>query len=161
MNEEKIKVPVRGGYLVAERNPDPDYDGITVYFETLGKEPVDLVLLESKKEDDFKRTNVYCYEDVFTEEWLHRFTVDHRNVYKAISQPVKERKPKEAAKVPKEVWVITGYDSDTSIWDPDVFFDEKEAREAFKQYVDDFNATRYGNLASWEYGSIRLKKIRL
>ena len=34
MYQNEIRVKMNGGYLVAGRNPDPDYDGIYIVFET-------------------------------------------------------------------------------------------------------------------------------
>ena len=35
MNNEKIKIELAGGgFIVVERNPDPDYDGVSVFYET-------------------------------------------------------------------------------------------------------------------------------
>ena len=50
MNNSEIRVKVNGGYLVAGRNADPDYDGIYIIFETDNGDIVDVVLTEAKVE---------------------------------------------------------------------------------------------------------------
>lgn len=83
MDKEQIRVPVKGGYIVAERNPDSDYDGITVYFETTDGDIMDIVLVESKRENEYDKTDVYCYEDVFNEDWTRKYSIDHEEIYEA------------------------------------------------------------------------------
>lgn len=83
MEGKEIRVPVKGGYIVAERNPDPDYDGISIYFETSDKDIMDIVLVESKKENEYNQTDVYCYEDVFNEDWTRKYSIDHEEIYEA------------------------------------------------------------------------------
>lgn len=82
---KEIRVKVNGGYLVAERNPDPDYDGITILFETNDGDIVDIVLTECKAEDNKKKINVYCYEDVRTEDYTKKYIIDNEEIQKAIS----------------------------------------------------------------------------
>lgn len=80
-NKEEIRVPVRGGYLVATRNPEPDYDGITIVFETSDGDVIDIVMTECKAENDFNQTDVYCFENVLEDEVTRKFTIDHEEVY--------------------------------------------------------------------------------
>ena len=80
-NKEEIRVPVKGGYLVAARNPDPDYDGITIVFETSDGDVVDIVTAECKSENEYEQTDVYCYEDISSEDFTRKFTIDHEEVY--------------------------------------------------------------------------------
>ena len=43
-NNNEIRVKVNGGYLVAGRNADPNYDGIYIVFETDEVTIIDIVL---------------------------------------------------------------------------------------------------------------------
>ena len=49
-NNNEIRVKVNGGYLVAGRNADPNYDGIYIVFETDEGTIIDIVLTEAKSE---------------------------------------------------------------------------------------------------------------
>ncbi len=80
----KIRVKVNGGYLVAGRNPDPDYDGIYIVFETNNGDIVDIVLTEAKAEYNKEKIDVYCYEDVYTEDFTRKYTLDNKEIYKAL-----------------------------------------------------------------------------
>lgn len=83
--EQQIRVKVEGGFLVAERNPDPDYNGITLFFETDNGDFVDLALAECKAEDGYKKTQIYMYEDVWDEDYTRKFSIDHEELCRAIS----------------------------------------------------------------------------
>lgn len=85
MDKNEIRVKVNGGYLVAGRNSDPDYDGIYVVFETDDGYIIDVVLTECKAENDYKKIDVYTYENVYTEEWTRKHTLDIEEIYKAIN----------------------------------------------------------------------------
>ena len=84
MNNNEIRVKMNGGYLVAGRNADPDYDGIYVVFETDDGTVIDVVLTECKEENNRKKIDVYCYEDVYTEDWTRKYTLDSEEIYKAL-----------------------------------------------------------------------------
>ena len=49
-NNNEIRVKVNGGYLVAGRNADPNYDGIYIVFETDEGIIIDIVTTEAKSE---------------------------------------------------------------------------------------------------------------
>ena len=86
MDANEIRVKANGGYLVAKRNPDPNYDGICIVFETDDGDIIDIVLTECKAEnDDKKKIDVYCYEDVYTENFTKKYTLDNEEIYKAIN----------------------------------------------------------------------------
>ena len=85
MNNNEIRVKVNGGYLVAGRNADPDYDGIYVVFETDHGDIIDVVLTECKADNDKSKVDVYCYEDVYTEDFTNKYTLDNKEIYKALS----------------------------------------------------------------------------
>lgn len=82
MEANEIRVKVNGGYLIAGRNPDPDYDGVYVVFETNDGDIVDLVLVEY--ENEYDRTDIYCYEDVTTEDWTRKYSIQYEDIYKAL-----------------------------------------------------------------------------
>ena len=84
MDKNEIRVKVNGGYLVAGRNTDPNYDGIYIVFETNDGVVIDVVYTECKAENDKKKIEVYCYEDVYTEDFTRKYTLDSEEIYKAL-----------------------------------------------------------------------------
>ena len=84
MYQNEIRVKMNGGYLVAGRNADPNYDGIYVVFETDDGTVIDVVLTECKEENDRKLIDVYCYEDVYSEDFTRKYTLDSEEIYKAL-----------------------------------------------------------------------------
>lgn len=84
MDNNEIRVKMNGGYLVAGRNTDPNYDGIYVVFETDDGTVIDVVLTECKEENDRKKIDVYCYEDVYNEDFTRKYTLDSEEIYKAL-----------------------------------------------------------------------------
>lgn len=85
MNKNEIRVKMNGGYLVAGRNADPNYDGIYVVFETDEGTVVDVVVTECKTENNKKTIDVYCYEDVYMEDFTKKYTLDSEEIYKALN----------------------------------------------------------------------------
>lgn len=83
---DEIRIPVKGGYLTAFRNADVDCDGICITFETEDGDIIDIVRAECKSEYDYDRTDVYCYENVHTEDFTRKFTIDHEEVYEAFGE---------------------------------------------------------------------------
>ena len=71
--------------LVAGRNANPDYDGIYIVFETDHGDIIDVVLTEAKTEYNKEKIDVYCYEDVYTEDFTRKYTLDSKEIYKALS----------------------------------------------------------------------------
>lgn len=86
MNNSEIRVKINGGYLIAGRNPDPDYDGIYIEFETDNGDIVDVVVAECTAQDDYKKINVYTYEDEWTEDWTRKYTLDIQEINKAFEK---------------------------------------------------------------------------
>ena len=84
INNNEIRVKVNGGYLVAGRNADPNYDGIYIVFETDEGIVIDIVTTEAKSEYNKKLIDVYCYENVYTEDFTKKFTLDTEEIYKAL-----------------------------------------------------------------------------
>lgn len=85
MDKNEIRVKMNGGYLVAGRNVDSNYDGIYVVFETDDGTVIDVVLTECKEESDRKKIDVYCYEDVYNEDFTRKYTLDSEEIYKALN----------------------------------------------------------------------------
>ena len=85
MDRNEIRVKVNGGYLVAGRNVNKDYDGIYVVFETDHGDIIDIVLTEAPAEHNKEKINVYCYEDVYTEDFTKKYTIDSKEIYKALN----------------------------------------------------------------------------
>lgn len=83
---DEIRIPVKGGYLIAARNADVVYDGISIMFETDDGDIIDIVRAECKLEYDYDRTDVYCYEDVNTEDFTRKFSINHKEVYEAFGE---------------------------------------------------------------------------
>ena len=85
MANNKIRVKVNGGYLVAGRSPDTDYDGIYIVFETDDRDIIDVVLTEAKAEYNKEKIDVYCYENVYNEDFTRKYTLDNKEIYKALN----------------------------------------------------------------------------
>ena len=86
MNDNEIRVKINGGYLVAGRNPDPDYDGIYIVFETDDGDIIDVVLTEAKSEYNKEKIDVYCYEDEYDDDFTRKYTLDSKRIYKALNE---------------------------------------------------------------------------
>ena len=84
MDKNEIRVKVNGGYLVAGRNADQDYDGIYIVFETDDGDIIDIVLTEAKAENNKEKIDLYCYEDVYNEDFTHKATFYVRQIYSAL-----------------------------------------------------------------------------
>lgn len=84
MDKNEIRVKMNGGYLVAGRNADPDYDGIYVVFETDDGTVIDVVLTECNEENNRKKIDVYCYENVYNDDFTRKYTLDSEEIYKAL-----------------------------------------------------------------------------
>lgn len=88
MNKSEIRVKVDGGYLIAGRNANPDYDGIYIVFETDDGDIIDVVLTEAKAEHNKEKIDVYCYEDVYSENFTRKYTLNTKDIYKALNEYV-------------------------------------------------------------------------
>lgn len=86
MENNQIRVKVNGGYLVAGRNLDPEYDGIYIVFETDDGNLIDIVLTECESENNKEKIEVYCYEDVYNEDFTRKFTINNKEIYKALNE---------------------------------------------------------------------------
>lgn len=84
MDNNEIRVKMNGGYLVAGRNPDPDYDGIYIVFETDEGNIIDVVVAEAKAESNKEKIDLYCYEDVYNEDFTHKATLYVKQIYSAL-----------------------------------------------------------------------------
>ena len=85
MANNEIRVKINGGYLVAGRNHDPMYDGIYVVFETDDGTVADVVVVESKTEDNKENIDVYTYEDEYVEDWTRKYTLRVKEFNKAFN----------------------------------------------------------------------------
>ena len=83
-NNNEIRVKVNGGYLVAGRNADPNYDGIYIAFETDEGTVIDIVLTEAKSEYNKEKIDVYCYEEVYIEDFKKKFNIEIEEIYKEL-----------------------------------------------------------------------------
>lgn len=81
MDSNEIRVKVKDGTLIARRNPDPDYDGIYIEFETDNGDVIDITSVECEKEC----LNVRCYEDVYTEDYTSKFSLFYESIKNAFS----------------------------------------------------------------------------
>ena len=86
MKSNQIRVKTNNGYIIAERNPDPDYDGVSVLFETNQGDLFDLVLIESKKENNYQTIDIYNYEDVYNEDYTKKHEIYIYDMYLSIDQ---------------------------------------------------------------------------
>ena len=73
---EEIRVKVKGGTLIAMRNDNPDFDGVTVYLEMDNGDIIDIVVVECKAEKNFKEIDVYNYEDKKSEDWTRKYIIE-------------------------------------------------------------------------------------
>lgn len=73
---DSIEIKMDTGHLVARRNPDPNYDGVSITFETDCGDVVDIVSVECKAENSYKIIDVYCYEDICSEEFTRKYSLD-------------------------------------------------------------------------------------
>ena len=62
-----------------------DYDGIYVVFESDDGYVADVVVVESKTENNKETIDVYTYEDEYTEEWTHKYTLRSAEFNKAFN----------------------------------------------------------------------------
>lgn len=83
--ENEIRVAVTGGYIVAARNPDPDYDGIGIMFETSNGDMVDLVLVECGAESGYEKFDLYTFADPYCEDYTRKNTIEIKDIYKALN----------------------------------------------------------------------------
>lgn len=84
MNNNEIRVKVNGGYIVAGKLMDPNYPGVYVTFETNDGDSIDIAVVESKVGNHEKTIDTYCYENVCTEDWTHKYTLGIKEIYDAL-----------------------------------------------------------------------------
>lgn len=80
MKKEEIIIDVNGGSLIVERNFDPDYDGVTIFFKTTQEDIADIALIECKAINNYEKTDVYVYGDEYSEDWTNKFTIEHNKI---------------------------------------------------------------------------------
>ena len=81
---DEIVVPINGGKILAGRNTDLDYPGVSICYETEHGDLIDIVTVEAHPDENKKDIHVYCYEDVVTEDWTHKFVIRKANVDKVL-----------------------------------------------------------------------------
>lgn len=85
MKGNEIRIRMNGGYLVAGRTGENDndfLDGIYIVFETDDGDIVDVVCTECGDRDNI---NVYCYENVYTEDCTNDYVLNVDEIYKALN----------------------------------------------------------------------------
>lgn len=81
MNNEKIKIELAGGgSIIVERNPDPDYDGVSVLYETENGDIADIVRVECKAENNYDKIDVYTYENETSDDFTRKYTLDKNKI---------------------------------------------------------------------------------
>ena len=73
-------MPVHGGYLIAEKNPDSSSSGISILFKAENGCLIDLITAECKAENNNKIIDVYCYEDVYDEDYTRKFSLNNEEM---------------------------------------------------------------------------------
>lgn len=73
-NQIRIKIP--GGELVAEESPDSEHPGICVYLELDSRDIMALALMEHRTQDGKSTIEVYGCEDVWSENWFKKYSID-------------------------------------------------------------------------------------
>lgn len=84
-HQSEIRVKIPGGFIVAGRNPDSEYDGVYVVFESDEGDILDLALVECKAENERKKIDVYTYEDVWNEDYTGKFTLNVCDILNALA----------------------------------------------------------------------------
>lgn len=101
MAKDRFEVKVRGGILAAEKLTDPDNPGIAVMYKPEGSDFwIDVFVVENQcaeirhvsdesKGISDKDLEMYTFENVYTEEWQHRFEVLDEDIQEML-ESVKE-----------------------------------------------------------------------
>lgn len=86
MNGE-IRIPTSAGEIGVYKNVDSGYPGVSIMFKPLGSDyEIDITYIEVKEnENDFDNVHVYTYENVFTEEFTRKFTINKMEVLAAFN----------------------------------------------------------------------------
>ena len=84
MEVGKIRVPVNGGFLIADRNASPDCDGICIMFETNDGDIIEIITTECRKDTNKRKINIYSYLDVYSDYYTSKSTIDIDKIYDAL-----------------------------------------------------------------------------
>lgn len=84
MKEGTIRVPVNGGFLLAGKNADDDYDGIYIAFETDNGDIIDIITTECRKSELKRKIHIYAYLDVYSDYYTSKRTIDIDKIYDAL-----------------------------------------------------------------------------
>lgn len=75
-NNNEFRIPLISGTFIVSENPDPDYSGAAILFETADGDMVDIALVECRKEDNYEKIHTFVYADVCNEDFTNKFTVN-------------------------------------------------------------------------------------
>ena len=76
----EFRIPLISGTLIVSENPDPDYSGASILFETANGNTVDIALVECRKEDNWEKIHTFVYADVCNEDFTNKFTINVDNI---------------------------------------------------------------------------------
>lgn len=81
MNNKTMKVKLAGGgFIIVEQNPDPDYDGVSVLYETENGGIVNIVCIECKAENNYENIDVYTYENEISDDFTRKYTLNKNKI---------------------------------------------------------------------------------
>lgn len=81
MNNETMTFKLAGGgSIIVERNPDSDYDGVTVLYKTENGGIASIVCVECKAENNYEKIDVYTYENELSDEFTRKYTLDKNKI---------------------------------------------------------------------------------
>ena len=81
MNNKIMKVELAGGgSIIVEQNPDPDYDGVSVLYETENGGIVSIVCIECKAENNYENIDVYTYENETSDDFTRKYTLNKNKI---------------------------------------------------------------------------------
>ena len=81
MNNKIMKVELAGGgSIIVEQNPDPDYDGVSVLYETENGGIVSIVCIECKAENNYENIDVYTYENEISDDFTRKYTLNKNKI---------------------------------------------------------------------------------
>lgn len=85
--KQEIRVDVNGGLLRIKRNPDPDYDGITMEFESAQNGArIPIAVVEVKSEYNKEKIEMYLYGDVNSDIPSTKMTFNISAILDSISE---------------------------------------------------------------------------
>jgi len=73
--KERIEIISSNGILDVLRNPDPDYDGVSICYESSKGCLCDLVRIETRAGESYEKIHIYLYEDPNDEGYTRKIEV--------------------------------------------------------------------------------------